>query len=276
MRKSIVKAKLAEGKPVTVVKQNYHLPWVTEMLGKIGFDCIWACLEHLPTDVPMAANMATAARAANIDLMLRAARGEYMRIGRMLESGATGIMLARIDNLQEAKELVTWGKFPPLGRRGVDAVNADADLGLAGFKEYLNWANRETFLVVQIESQSALDCCEEIAGLEGVDVVFLGPGDLSLALGMDVTSANFWKEMDPVVKRVANAATKAGKAWGMPATSKDRVKELLDQGARFISYGADCILAMQGFLKIREELTKLGFEFELKDQPGIDNTKKRY
>ncbi len=262
MRKSIVKAKLAAGKPVSVVKQNYHLPWVTEMLGKIGFDCIWVCLEHLPTDMPMAVNMATAARASNVDLMMRAARGEYMRIGRMLEAGATGIMLARIDSLQEAKDLITWAKFPPLGRRGVDAVNADADHGLANFREYLDWANRETFLVVQIESQSALDCCEEIAELESVDVLFVGPADLSLNQGMDKTSPNFWKDLRPLTDRVAKAAAKAGKAWGMPAGSTDRTKELLDQGARFISHGADLVIVMQGFVKIREDMAKLGFEFQ--------------
>ena len=265
MRKSIVKAKLAANKPVMMVKQNYHLPWITEMLGKIGFDCIWACLEHLPTDMNAAANLATAARAANIDLMMRAARGEYMRIARMLESGASGIMLARIDSLQEAKDLVTWAKFPPLGRRGVDGVNADADQGLANFREYLDWANRETFLVVQIESQSALDCCEEIAEIEGVDVVFLGPADLSLNLGMDITSASFWKDLQPMVDRVANAASKAGKAWGMPAPTLDRTKALLDQGARFMSHGGDLMLVKQGFLKIREDMAKLGLEFQPQD-----------
>ena len=262
MRKSIVKAKLAAGKPVMLVKQNYPLPWVTEMLGKIGFDGIWVCLEHLPFDMETAANIATGARAGNIDLMLRAARGEYMRIGRMLEAGATGIMLARSDNVQEVKDLVKWAKFPPLGRRGVDAVNADADLALADFKEYVAWANRETFLAVQIESQSAIDCCEEIAEIEGVDVLFLGPGDLSLNLGLDITSPSVWKDLDPSVKRIAKAATKAGKVWGMPANTVERAKELLDQGAGFISHGADCIFAMQGFLKAREEMTKLGFEFQ--------------
>lgn len=262
MRKSIIKAKLAAGKPVILVKQNYPHPWVTEMLGKIGFDGIWLCLEHLPYHLETASNLALAARASNIDLMMRAARGEYMRVGRMLEAGATGIMLARSDNVEEAKELVKWAKFPPLGRRGVDAVNADADLALADFKEYLTWANRETFLVVQIESQSAIDCCEEIAEIEGVDVVFIGPGDLSLNLGLDITSPNVWKDFDPIIKRIAKAATKAGKAWGMPGGTTDRVKALLDQGARFISHGADCIHAMQGFLKAREEMGKLGFDFQ--------------
>ena len=262
MRKSTVKEKLAAGKPVLSVKQNYPHPWITEMLGKMGFDCIWLCLEHIPMNIETAANIATAARAGNIDLMMRAARGEYMRIGRMLEAGATGIMLARLDDLQEAKDLVTWAKFPPLGRRGIDAVNADADLGLADLNEYIAWSNRETFLVAQIESQSAIDCCEQIAELEGIDVLFVGPGDLGLNLGMDLTSPSYWKELDPIVKRVGKAATAAGKAWGMPAPTADRAKELLDQGARFISDGADCIFAMQGFLKAREEMAKAGFEFQ--------------
>lgn len=259
MRKSIVRAKLDAGKPVIGIKQNFPLPWVTEMMGKIGFDFAWLCLEHLPYTLETAMHCATAARAANIDLLLRGARGEYMRIGRMLESGAAGIMLARSDSTQEAKDLVTWAKFPPLGRRGVDAVNADADIGLADFREYLKWANRETFLVVQFESQSALDCCEEIAEIEGVDVLFVGAGDLSLNLGID--SPTLKEDLEKGISRVAKAAERNGKAWGLPAVSAEVVKQRLDQGARFISHGADTILTMNGMLEIRENMTKLGLEF---------------
>ena len=259
IRKSLVKAKLAVGKPVMVVKQNYPLPWVTEMIGKMGFDCVWFCLEHLPWSLETSANIALASRAANIDLVLRAARGEYMRIGRMLEIGATGIMLARSDNLKEIKDLITWTKFPPLGRRGVDAVNADADMGLADFEEYLRWVNRETFTVVQIESLSAIDCCEQIAETEGVDILYIGPGDLTLNLGID--SPTLEKDMEAAVKRLAKAAEKAGKVWGMPAVGEDEVKKRLDQGARFLHTCADCILTMQGLMEVREKMSKLGFEF---------------
>ena len=259
MRKSIVKAKLAAGKPVMVVKQNYPVPWVTEMLGKMGFDCAWLCLEHLPWNLETAANIATAARAGDIDLMIRGARGEYMRIGRMLEIGATGIMLARSDNFEEVKDLITWTKFPPLGRRGIDAVNADADMGLADFKEYLRWANRETFTVVQFESLSAVDFCEEIAELEGVDILFVGPGDLQLNIGIE--SPTVKDDLEAAIKRVAKAAEKAGKVWGMPAVGEDIVKIRLDQGARFLHTCADCIVTLHGLLEIRSKMSKLGFEF---------------
>ena len=259
MRKSLVRAKLDAGKPVIGVKQNFILPWVTEMMGKIGFDFSWMCLEHIPVSLETAVHCATAARAADIDLMMRAARGEDMRIGRMLEGGANGIMLARSDDVQEAKDLVTWAKFPPLGRRGIDAVNADADIGLADFHEYLKWSNRETFLVVQFESQLAVDCCEEIAEIEGVDVLFVGAGDLSLNLGID--SPGLQDDLEKCINRVAKAAERNGKVWGMPAGTPDIVKKRLDQGARFISHGADVILTMHGLLDIREKMSELGFEF---------------
>jgi 4-hydroxy-2-oxoheptanedioate aldolase len=260
MRPSKIKAKLKRDEPVLVTSMRLLDPSIYELASLMGFDGIWLDLEHHSVSVNISATLMRAARVGTADMMPRIAKGEFMRMGRLLEAGAQGIMYPRCDSAAEAREVVTWSKFAPLGRRGFDGGNADMPYCAMPMDQYIREANEQTFVVVQIEDPLALEHVEEIAEVEGVDVLFFGPGDFSVLSGIpgefdhpNITSA---------IRRIARSAERAGKCWGMPTGSTERTRELLDMGARFLAHGADIVIVKEGLDAIRSGFGALGFTFD--------------
>jgi 4-hydroxy-2-oxoheptanedioate aldolase len=144
MRTSRVKAKLRKNEPVLMTALHVLDPQIYEMVSLLGFDGIWLDMEHHPTSVETAATLTRAARVGASDVMIRPAKEEYMRIGRMLEIGAQGIMYPRCSGPDEAREVVKWSKFAPLGQRGFDGGNADMPYCSMTVPEYTKQANDET------------------------------------------------------------------------------------------------------------------------------------
>src|SRR6186997_383748 len=147
MRKSRIKAKLRRNEPVLVTTLHLNEPSVYEMVSLMGFDAIWLDMEHHGFSVETAHNLLRAARVGTSDMIVRPAKGEYMRTSRILEAGAQGIMYPRCSNAAEAKEVVKWAKFAPLGTRGIDWANADVPYMSVPLTDYLKLANTETFIV---------------------------------------------------------------------------------------------------------------------------------
>jgi 4-hydroxy-2-oxoheptanedioate aldolase len=183
-----------------------------------------------------------------------------MRMGRLLESGAQGIMVPRCETAEEAAEAVRWAKFAPLGERGIDGANADAPYCFVPMAEYIKLANEHTLLVVQIESQTALAAADQIAAVPGVDVLMLGPADLSVLSGIPFQFTH------PIIldayRRLADAAKRAGKWWGTVSASPEHSRMLLDLGALFVCHGADILIVKQGLEAIQERYAPLGFQFD--------------
>src|SRR6185503_3639365 len=151
MRTSRIKAKLKRNEPVLLTTLHLTDPSLYELTSLMGFDGIWMDLEHHGTAVETAMTLLRAARVGAADVMVRPAKGEFMRLGRILEAGAQGIMYPRCADAAEAREVVAWSKFAPLGRRGFDGGNPDMPYCLMPMEEYVRRANEETFLVVQLE-----------------------------------------------------------------------------------------------------------------------------
>lgn len=259
MRISRVKAKLRRNEPVLLTTLHLTDATLYEMVTLAGFDGIWMDLEHHGYSVETAAGLMRAARIGPTDIMARPAKGEFMRMGRLLEMGAQGILYPRCDNAEEAREVVKWSKFAPLGRRGFDGGNPDMPYCSMPMPEYLREANEQTFVCVQIEDPEALEHVEEIASVEGVDVVFFGPADFTVLSGI---AGQFQHPLvNQAIERVAKAAQAAGKHWGMPAGTVERAQELMALGARFICHGADLIMVKNGLEEIQRRFRPLGFTF---------------
>lgn len=203
--------------------------------------------------------MMRAARVGSADIIARPAKGEFMRMQRMLEAGAQGIMYPRCDDAREAAEVVGWAKFAPQGRRGCDAANPDAPYLFMPVADYVAEANRQTFVMIQIESPEALERADEIAAVDGVDILFLGPGDYSILSGFP------GRFDDPRIleakRKVAAAARNAGKDWGCPVGSVQQAEQLLELGARLVCYQADIVMIKAGLEQIQREMAPLGFTF---------------
>lgn len=259
MRNSRICEKLSRNEPVLISVLHLMDASLFEMISLMGFDGIWIDLEHHAHSVETAQAMMRAARVGTSDVMVRPAKGELMRTGRLLEAGAQGILYPRCDDAREASELVKWSKFPPMGARGFDGSGADNPFCFSAPKDYTEHANRHTFVAVQIEDPKALENVDEIAAVEGVDVVFLGPADFS-------SMAGYPGQVDhPVVREaekvIAAAVAKHGKHWGRPVASKQEAERLMDMGARFLAHGSDIVLIKHGFEQIQEEFRSLGVTF---------------
>jgi 4-hydroxy-2-oxoheptanedioate aldolase len=260
MRPSVIKGKLARGEPVLLTQLHFTDPSVFELTSLMGFDGIWMDLEHHTYSMETATAMMRAARVGRSDIVARAAKGEFMRLSRLLEAGAQGIMYPRCDDADEAREVVKWSKFAPMGERGFDGGNPDMPYTMGSVTDYIEHANAQTFILMQLEEEASLRNAEAIAEVDGVDILFFGPGDFSVLSGIP-------GQMDhPIIldalKRTAKAAKSAGKHWGTPALSLDHAKRLLDMGATFICYMADIVLVKQGLQLIQEQFSPLGFKFD--------------
>lgn len=220
-------------------------PWLSEVVGKIGYDVVWLDLEHRSFGVETIEPLSMACRATGMDLMVRICKTGYQSPMQALEFGANGLMVPHNRSAEEARQWVDWVRFPPLGKRGLDGAGRDADYGLADPHEYLNHANKEVFLALQVEDREAVECIEEIAAVDGFDLLFVGPGDLSLSYGvpMDFNHPLLIK----AVERVARAAREHGKWWGTTTGTPEDAQRALDLGARMITAGGDHGCLVSGF-----------------------------
>lgn len=260
MRNSVIKAKLAKNQPVLLTTLHFGDAQVFEMTSLMGWDGIWLDVEHRSHSLESVAQFARAARVGSSDIMIRPAKGEFMRMGRILEVGATGIMYPRCDNAEEAKQVVRWSKFAPLGERGIDSGNPDNPFCMMPLAEYVKAANEQTFVVIQIEDPKALQHAEAMAAVEGVDVLFLGPGDFSILAGIPGQMDH--PQIKDAMKQIAAAAKKAGKHWGMPIFSVEHAKEVLELGGRFLCHGADLLMVKNGLEEISKKFAPLGVTFD--------------
>ena len=260
MRSSRIRKRLQNDQPALITTLHFMDASLYEMTSLMGFDGIWIDLEHHSHSLETAAQMMRAARVGSSDIVARPAKGEFMRLARVLEIGASAIMYPQCDDADEAAQLVRAAKFPPQGRRGCDWGGADTPYMMMPMPEYLEKANQETLLIAQIESPEALENVEAIAQVPGIDILFLGPGDYSIRLGIPGQSQH--PEIRAAADRIAKAAAQAGIHWGLPVGSPEEAQDAIDRGARFICHQADLNLMKQALESIQTRFKPLGFSFE--------------
>jgi len=171
MRKSKVLDKIRAGRGVRICGLGHYLPFFVRYAAHNGYDAIWLDLEHRAMDQREIQGLLAMCHAHDIDCMVRAPTLERTRLYRYLEDGATGLMMPLVSDAGLAREIVEAVKYPPLGNRGLDGAGLDGDFGLDVWHEgstYIDDANRETFIVLQIETPGALANVDEIAAVDGV------------------------------------------------------------------------------------------------------------
>jgi 2-dehydro-3-deoxyglucarate aldolase/4-hydroxy-2-oxoheptanedioate aldolase len=175
--------------------------------------------------------------------LVRPQSGERIRIGRALDLGAAGIMVPRLESAAEAREAVTYLRYPPDGIRGVATRVRGAGLGAVGHGDVRRVSDRIVG-IIQIESVGGLRDADEIAAIDGVDVLFVGPADLSHSLGIpgQFGHADYTAALD----RVVAAARAHGKAAGILVYDPAVVPPLLERGFTFVGIGADAALVADG------------------------------
>lgn len=241
MRSSKTLAKVRSSQPARICSLGHYVPAYVRHAAHFGYDCLWLDLEHRLIDERSVQALLAYCHLADIDCMVRPSTTDRAKLYRYLEDGATGFMIPHVSTAVQAKYLADAVKFPPIGNRGLDGAGLDGDFLLSGREKFSEQANRETFLVVQIESLEAVDNVDAIASVEGVDGLFLGPADLTLRLQHSERDLDLAK----CEELVSQACQKHGKFWGMPVGTTDEVKRLHQQGAQLLAHGNDFLGMMQ-------------------------------
>lgn len=255
MRKSKTLNKLRSGDPVFCLKSIYAEPDIVEMMGYLGADVIWICNEHIGINPEKMKNAIRAGRAGNVDIMIRRAFGNYDDLIQPLEMGAAGLMVPHCMSADMAKSIINDTKFYPQGNRGIDGVSGDSFFGTVTGSEYTDGANHETFVMVQIEDAEAVDEIEAIAEVPGVDIIFIGPADLSQSLGCPGDFRN--GKVRDAIRRTIAACEANGKWCGTSGLDFEYMQGLLDEGVKFLTVTSDFGLIKKGVTTILEDCKKL-------------------
>jgi 2-dehydro-3-deoxyglucarate aldolase/4-hydroxy-2-oxoheptanedioate aldolase len=216
-----------------------------------GFDAVWLDQEHCGLTVEQLEHATRAARATGIDSFVRLAPTDYATVMRPLEAGAGGIMAAQVRSARQVEEILRWAKFHPRGIRGINSSGADARYGTVGLADYLNQANAKTFVAVQIENVEALEDVERIAAVPDVDVLFVGPADLSQSMGLpaDWDHPRHWQALE----RVARAARDHGRHWAILPLNPAYARRCVELGCRMLSLGIDVWVVQRGLKAFQTE-----------------------
>lgn len=254
MRRSRILEKIGRGEVVSIVNPSFTNSFrVVEMAGVMGFDGAWIDMEHRDFTYQDAAVMTLAARAADMDSVVRIRKDSYADYFRPLEDGAAGIMVPHLKTRAEAEFAVYNAKYHPLGRRGMDGVGADTFYGQS--RDDIAAANRETFILVQVEDFEAVEVIEELIGVEGIGGILVGPADL--AQSYKVPGEFRHERVTAAMERVGKACAEVGKWWGAPALGEEHTRWLIDQGAQFIALTSDYAALFQGLQQSFEAFEQL-------------------
>jgi len=209
-----------------------------------GFDGFWVDLEHSQATSDQLRSVFMTARATGLGQFIRMAPTGYHEVTQYLELGAGGVMAAQIHNVEQAAEFTSWAKFPPQGIRGMNTGGSDCRYTTRAASEFYEQSNNENFVAIQIETLGALDQAHEIAALEGVDQLFIGPSDLSIALQVypDFHSDKLWE----AVAAVASACEVHGKSWGAVTPDPAWAERAVELGCQMISMSNEVIALKQG------------------------------
>jgi len=217
---------------------------IVELVGHIGFDFALLDAEHGPAEVESCEHMVRAAESVGFPVFIRVAMNIRQNTLRYLDIGALGLMLPMINTKAEAEAVVKAVKYPPQGIRGLAAVRA-ADYGLTiPLKEYTIQANQEILVVTQVETMAAVNNLDELLAVEGIDVFFIGPTDLSTSMGY-VAQAN-QPEVQAMIDKTVCRIRAAGKAAGTVAYTHETLAKAKERGFQFIVHGVIALMTKSG------------------------------
>lgn len=248
-----LKELLAQGKLTRVFATGQLCsPKLVEMVGFFGgFDAVWLDQEHAGLTIEQLEHAARAARGVGLDSFVRLAPTDYATVMRPLEAGAGGIMAAQVRSAAQTEEIVRWAKFHPRGLRGVNTSGYDGRYATAPFHDYIRQANAETFVAIQIEHVDAVEDVEKIAAVKDVDVLFVGPADLSQSMGLPGEWGH--PRMWDALGRVAQAAKASGIHWAILPPDLAYARRCVEMGCRMLSVGLDVWTMQKGLRATRAE-----------------------
>lgn len=242
--KNLIKERIQNGEKVLGTFHEIGSATGIETLAYGGLDYVIVDTEHGPFDVESVQSFVRAAEGAEITPFVRVKDSARNSILKMLDVGAKGLIIPNVHTVDEVKQLVEYGKYFPLGNRGVAPTSGSkfwtADYASQGLDHYFEVSNNETLLIPQCETRGCLENIEEIVNIEGIDGIFVGPYDLSTALGKPGQFED--QEVIDAIDRVLKACKDSGKlAFIYAGNLQDTIKDF-KMGYDAVCFGMDAII----------------------------------
>jgi 4-hydroxy-2-oxoheptanedioate aldolase len=233
MQVNMAKQRMLEGKPALGAAVVLGTSMAAEMYSVQGYDFVLVDNQHGNWDL---ASTTAAFRSIAVGTsvpMARVQKNDFFAIGSLLDRGAMGIVVPMVNSREQAEAAAFAARFPPRGGRSWGGFGT----GLHRVADYGPWINKELFLAVQIETQEAAERAEEILSVDGVDGCWIGPADLALSLGIDVSTPSGRQQHERTIMRVLDACHKTGKIPGIAGGT--RADPWLERGFLFVTCAAD-------------------------------------
>lgn len=244
---------LREGKAVvgTMIRMIRN-PAIVSVAKEAGLDFVMFDMEHGAFSFESLCDAASLARGIGLDCFVRVPELSKGNVSRALDCGVTGVMVPMIRNAQDAQLLATWAKYAPIGARGFGGNGAHTSYVDEGGSSvnFMQNENPRILTIAQIELAEAIENIDAIAAVDGIDVMLIGPADLSNSLG--VTGDFNHPKMDEAIEKVAQAAKKYGKIFGFHA-SESLTRKWIPNGLQMRMCSMDINLLLKGM----SEITKL-------------------
>jgi 2-keto-3-deoxy-L-rhamnonate aldolase RhmA len=231
---------------------EFFTPGLGPMLDACGLDFVIFDMEHGRCDIGMMEQMIASCRGSRIVPMARVPDANFAPLGRILDIGARGVMVPRVETRQQAEEIVRALKYAPQGKRGV-ALGIAHDLYRAAGAEFFAQANEEITVIVQVETVKAFENLEEIVSVPGIDVAWIGHYDLTVSMGIPAQfdHPRLLQAMDDLV----SACRRHGVAPGFLPPTPESAVHWISNGFRMISLGSDIGVFLDGMRKFRAFVT---------------------
>jgi len=253
MRINTTRERLAKGETVYGCGlQVYRAPEIPRAFAAAGFDYVFIDMEHGSFNLETAHDMIISCKLAGITPIVRVGELQYTLCARLLDQGAQGIILPRVEDPKVLEQALSWLRFPPLGVRGFGINPTMVDYEARTMPEIIEHQNRETLCVVQFETVRAVEVADELLSLKGFDVMMIGPADLSIALG--VPGQFDHPKMIDTIDSVIDKCNKHGVVPGIQTRSVAMAKQWRDRGMRFIGVAAEHVFLLE---KCREAMGAL-------------------
>ena len=239
VRENKVKQKLKEGKPVIGTFVKTTDPSVVEILGCTGMEFFVIDSEHVSYNPQTITDLVRASDLTGIVPIVRVREATAVNIMQALDTGALGYHAPNVDTPEQAEIAVKAGRYTPLGNRGFAPTHRAANYGMMDKQEYIDKANKEILTIIHCETMESLSNLDEILKQEEVDVVFIGPMDLSQSLGRDVMGQRNHPKLLEAIDEIIAKVRAAGKAVGTVASGPEMAKELITKGVQYIPISSD-------------------------------------
>ena len=258
MKPNSLRSRLQAGQPVIgTMIQEISTPFIVHALANAGFDFVYVDLEHGRFGIEAAIGLIQTIRLTKMVPLVRVPDNQYYFIARLMDAGAQGVMIPRVETRQQAEAAVQAIRYPPIGQRGLAVARGHNDYQRQDPLTFTQEANAENLLIVQIESKRAVENVDDIISTPGVDIALIGPGDLSLSLGIPLKMDH--PLMVDAVEKVVASCKRHNVIAGIHVGDLKAIKYWSQNGIPLLSGSSDLDILLDGCIQLarsfRESVT---------------------